>query len=674
MKLQTKLSLVLLGGLLTVYGASCIVQHYSNEFSLKKYGVEIASAEEQEQWSNVERLEHAVQAPLIDAMSEGEMEKFEKILASQRSVPGLQEVSLHDADGRVAYSSNKDRLKKNLPDQLKTELLTSTKPIKQGSDASFELYEPILAAKSCLECHTAWKENEVRGVLAMKFSTDALKAAGASWAKFERNLNMANNVTSAATAAVLIFVMAVLIALTIHFQLTRPLKRVANALSNEAEQVSGAVDQISAQSQLLAEGASEQAASLEETSASLEEMSATTKRNVENAQKANALAKQARVAGDNGSIHMQTMTAAMDALKASNDETAKIIKTIDEIAFQTNILALNAAVEAARAGEAGLGFAVVADEVRNLARRSAQAAKETSAKIEGSLTRTAQVVEISAKVAAALKDITSKARQVDELIAEVVSASGEQTQGISQINTAVGQMDAVTQSNAANAEESAAATEELNAQAQTMKVTVAALLNLVGGKTQNVGPGPTEPDSIPLPTHSRRESANRNGHAASSAPVAPNNDDLIQWDESRMATGVETIDEQHQELIKMINGLQRACLAGAGKEELRRMMGFLAEYVQTHFKHEEGLMDQHRCPSKGVNKAAHIKFLKTFDELNTNFEAHGPTTSMLLDLRTLVGDWLTTHICSVDTKLRQCPSDRSGGPSPVLNARGSTTH
>ena len=176
---------------------------------------------------------------------------------------------------------------------------------------------------------------------------------------------------------------------------------VASEIAESSEQLAGAIGQMSAGSQSLAEGASEQAASLEETSASLEEMSCMTKRNAENAQKANELAKQARAAADNGASDMQAMSAAMDAIKASSDDIAKIIKTIDEIAFQTNILALNAAVEAARAGEAGMGFAVVADEVRNLAQRSAQAAKETAAKIEDAIAKTAQGVEISSKVAQA---------------------------------------------------------------------------------------------------------------------------------------------------------------------------------------------------------------------------------------------------------------------------------
>ena len=175
-------------------------------------------------------------------------------------------------------------------------------------------------------------------------------------------------------------------------------------------------------------------------------MSSMTRRNAENAQKANDLAGQARHAADKGVVDMQSMSAAIEAIKVSSDDIAKIIKTIDEIAFQTNILALNAAVEAARAGEAGMGFAVVADEVRNLAQRSAQAAKETAAKIEGAIAKTAQGVQISGKVSEALNEIVTKARQVDELVAEVSSASREQSQCISQVNTAVGQMDKVTQS------------------------------------------------------------------------------------------------------------------------------------------------------------------------------------------------------------------------------------
>ncbi len=287
-------------------------------------------------------------------------------------------------------------------------------------------------------------------------------------------------------AMVLGVALALALGLGITWGINRVLRRITDNLNAGAEQTAGAAGQVSSSSQSLAEGASEQAASLEETSSSLEEMSSMTQRNAENASRVKDLGAEARAAGDVAVSDMQTMDAAMAAIKASSDDIAKIIKTIDEIAFQTNLLALNAAVEAARAGEAGAGFAVVADEVRSLAQRCAHAAKETATKIEDSVQKSARGVEISNKVAHSLQEIVGKARQVDELAGEVAAASKEQTQGITQINTAVSQMDKVTQSNAANAEESAAAAEELNAQAETLKDTVKELLRLVDGNGRQV--------------------------------------------------------------------------------------------------------------------------------------------------------------------------------------------
>ncbi len=277
--------------------------------------------------------------------------------------------------------------------------------------------------------------------------------------------------------------------------ISKPIKLVTETLSAGAEQTTAAAAQVSTASQSLAEGASEQAASLEETSSSLEEMASMTRRNTENAQRTKELANQARVAGDAGAVDMKEMIAAMGAINASSADIGKIIKTIDEIAFQTNILALNAAVEAARAGEAGLGFAVVAEEVRNLAQRSAQAARETAGKIEAAVQKSHHGVAISGKVARNLDDIVTRTRQLDQLAAEVANASHEQTQGISQINLAVTEMDKVTQANAANAEESASAAEELNAQADALKDAVSELLALVDGsgaaRSQSVAPSMT---------------------------------------------------------------------------------------------------------------------------------------------------------------------------------------
>ncbi len=257
--------------------------------------------------------------------------------------------------------------------------------------------------------------------------------------------------------------------------------RLIGSLTENSNMFVSAAAQISESSRGLAEGSSEQAAAIEQTSASLEELAAMTKRNSDNTEKANALSKETCAAADRGAADMKAMSRAMSAIKISSDEIAKIIRTIDEIAFQTNILALNAAVEAARAGEAGMGFAVVADEVRTLAQRSAAAAKETAAKIDSALTNTEQGVALTGKVTSALDGIVAKARQLDDLATEVATASREQSQGISQISTAAGQMDKVTQGNAATAEECSAAAMELNSQAQAMKRVVNDLTGVVAG-------------------------------------------------------------------------------------------------------------------------------------------------------------------------------------------------
>lgn len=260
-----------------------------------------------------------------------------------------------------------------------------------------------------------------------------------------------------------------------------PLRDIASDLAHGAEESLRAAHQVANASQQLAEGASEQAAAVQETSISLEEISSMIHSTANNAMQAKSLANDSQQAARLGLENINAMTQAMDAIEQSGNQVAKIVKAIDEIAFQTNILALNAAVEAARAGEAGAGFAVVADEVRSLAQRSAAAAHESTDKIEASIKNSREGSQVLQRVKESFSHIDKKVYETDMLVAEIAMAAKEQAQGIEHIGTALEQLSQVTHSNANNAEISASAAEEMNAQSGVNRELTIRLFGLVDG-------------------------------------------------------------------------------------------------------------------------------------------------------------------------------------------------
>ena len=266
---------------------------------------------------------------------------------------------------------------------------------------------------------------------------------------------------------------------------SRLLKRCLPALVRSTDEVTSAAGQLSTSSQSLAQGASEQAASLEQTSASSEELNSTTQRNAENGRTAAEVVHEVEREVVSANRTLAEMVRSMSEINDASDKIARIIKVIDEIAFQTNILALNAAVEAARAGEAGMGFAVVADEVRNLAQRSAQAAKDTAAMIEESIAKSADGTKKLDQVKEAISGITESATKMKTLVDEVSTGSQEQAQGFAVISESIVQMGEVTQKAAASAEQSASASEQLTAQARQMRKSLEPLLALIDGDTAN---------------------------------------------------------------------------------------------------------------------------------------------------------------------------------------------
>jgi methyl-accepting chemotaxis protein len=301
-------------------------------------------------------------------------------------------------------------------------------------------------------------------------STARIRAAA------ERALALVSSLTLA-----MILLSVVCGAMTIR-SITRSLKELIGTLGDESEGLTSRAAEVATSSDQLARNATQQAASLEEASASLEEMTASVRASTDQAGRAFALSTKNRAIAEAGVAEARSMTEAMAAIRTSNIGVGQIVTTIDEIAFLTNILALNAAVEAARAGAAGAGFGVVADGVRTLARRSAQAAKESAEKIEDSIARSEQGARMNGRVVQGLEGIVLMARQVDELIAGISAASQQQNRGIEDINRTVVGLRQTTQLNAAGAEESASAATELAAQAGSLEEAAFALALLVGGK------------------------------------------------------------------------------------------------------------------------------------------------------------------------------------------------
>ncbi len=485
MSLHARLSLYLLAALVVIVAAIQGLQLFTANKSITQYSEsnsQLLTSVEETQAMNLHR---AVQQAVRGSIARGEMEKFTKLVQSQKEVEGLSEFSLFDRKGKATHSSDPAAVGKSLPDSIKSRLGASHQLISNRTDEAIEYYQPQIASAECIRCHIDWKEGESGGVTYFKFSTAVLAKLQKQG---EEAISVINNRTLincllAIPAVVIIFgIISWLITGKIFKIIKKTITSVQEA-NDGFRETSHTVSQVSTQ---LASGATEQTEAIQKTSASIEQMSVITRQNAESAGHAETIVRDSGNDIKDANVAMSDLTTSMKEVHAASQETQKIIKTIDEIAFQTNLLALNAAVEAARAGEVGAGFAVVADEVRNLAMRAAEAAKQTASMIEGTVTKVKAGSAFVDKASDAFEKVTAGSQRLSVLVEEISERSRQQAVGIEEINTSICEMTKVTDENSAYAKETASASEEMNCQLEQMQVFVSEMVNLVSSESKGL--------------------------------------------------------------------------------------------------------------------------------------------------------------------------------------------
>ncbi len=479
MKITTKLVLYLVAVVLVTVSVVQAVQYRRALGQIDKLSQSLVGVLQDWEKQGVENVFISVERSVAGSLERGEMDKFERILEAQRNINGLLAFSLYDAKGKVRYSSDPQEINKTLVAEVARKVNGGGQQLYQTTEQVVEIIDPIVVKPDCVRCHTTWKTGDVCGFNGLKFSRQAIASAKAQTVSAVNDFSGSWLLLTiiAVSATVVIFVLGM--ALTVNRFVRSPLRRVvgmlkkydvdltlempvfskdeigemAGLLNGFVNKLNGVVGNAQQAAEAVGDGADSQAATVEQISATIEQISANTKENAENSKAASQMMSEVRGGVEQAGQTIGKLHEAMGDLDRASRQVADIMGTIDGIAFQTNLLALNAAVEAARAGEAGSGFAVVAGEVRNLALRSAEAARNTNQLISDTLSRIEQSGAMVDQASAMFGQLQTRITKASNLVNEISEASQEQAKGVSETNSALHQIDAATQGNAAQARE-----------------------------------------------------------------------------------------------------------------------------------------------------------------------------------------------------------------------------